>query len=313
MNARRILIMLLARCASTLAHRAHLQRIAASEPRLRAFCEPPETILARLRDTAGHVLVGIKDNIACGYSLPPARCGASLPAAAHAINGGVEARVVSRLRAAGATVAGKTALAEFAALAPPATRHPLDDTRSPGGSSSGSAAAVAAGFVDAALGTQTIGSIGRPAAFCGVAALAPTRGRVPTNGVDAYSASVDVVGALAKDMRTLTRVAAAIYDDFDDAKSTTEDFVLVVPEGPWLQSRFEPRAIELFEESLRTLADCPFVSVRRETSAALADPDALEARHRTLINGEFKLAHAERFERWPAAWESPSTRVEDSF
>ena len=134
-----------------LAYESQLHRIAAREPEVKAFTDPADVIVARVeRSSDAGLLVAVKDNIACD-GLPPARCGSELPPEAHAINAGPEATVVTRLREAGCVIAGKTRLAEFAALAPPATTNPHNRDYSPGGSSSGSAAAVAAGFVDAAL------------------------------------------------------------------------------------------------------------------------------------------------------------------
>src|SRR5262245_1049117 len=94
-----------------------------------------------------------------------------------------DATVVAMLRAAGAVIMGKTVTTEFAAYAPGKTRNPHDPAHTPGGSSSGSAAAVAAGMVPVALGSQTNGSVIRPAAFCGVYGFKPTHGLIPRHGV----------------------------------------------------------------------------------------------------------------------------------
>src|SRR5580765_5754452 len=94
-----------------------------------------------------------------------------------------DATVVSKLRAAGAVIVGKTVTTEFAYFSPGKTRNPHDPKRTPGGSSSGSAAAVAAGMVPLALGSQTNGSIIRPGSFCGVFAMKPSHGLVSRAGV----------------------------------------------------------------------------------------------------------------------------------
>lgn len=109
-----------------------------------------------------------------------------------------DAACVARLRAAGAIVVGKTVSTEFAFWKQGATRHPRDPARSPGGSSSGSAAAVADGMVPFALGTQTAASIIRPAAYCGVVGLKPSRGVVSLAGVKGFAASLDTAGVLAR-------------------------------------------------------------------------------------------------------------------
>ena len=122
-----------------------------------------------------------------------------------------DAACVVRLRAAGAVVLGKTVTTEFAAFSPGRTANPLDPSRTPGGSSSGSAAAVADRMVPIALGTQTAASIVRPASFCGVFGMKPTFGRVDRSGVKPLSPSLDTVGWFARtpdDLALMARVLA---------------------------------------------------------------------------------------------------------
>ena len=105
-----------------------------------------------------------------------------------------DAECVRRLREAGAVILGKTVTTEFAVYSPGKTRNPHDPARTPGGSSSGSAAAVADGMVPVALGSQTAGSIIRPASFCGVIGFKPTHGLIPLQGVHPLSPSLDTLG-----------------------------------------------------------------------------------------------------------------------
>lgn len=105
-----------------------------------------------------------------------------------------DASCVARLRKAGAVILGKATTAEFAYAQPPATRHPYDLQCTPGGSSSGSAAGVAAGFFPLSIGTQTGGSIIRPASFCGVYGFKPTFGRLSRQGLAPFAESFDTVG-----------------------------------------------------------------------------------------------------------------------
>jgi Asp-tRNA(Asn)/Glu-tRNA(Gln) amidotransferase A subunit family amidase len=114
-----------------------------------------------------------------------------------------DAAAVALLRAAGAVVVGKTVTAELAWFTPGPTVNPHRATHTPGGSSSGSAAAVAAGMVDLALGTQTSGSVIRPASFCGVFGYKPSFGLVPTAGVKQAAPSLDTVGVLARTVEGL--------------------------------------------------------------------------------------------------------------
>jgi Asp-tRNA(Asn)/Glu-tRNA(Gln) amidotransferase A subunit family amidase len=111
-----------------------------------------------------------------------------------------DAEVVARLRAAGAVVVGKTVTTEFALFRAGPTTNPHDPARTPGGSSSGSAATVGAGVVPLALGTQTAGSVVRPASFCGVVGVKPTFDVLPTRGVRPCSPALDTVGLFARDV-----------------------------------------------------------------------------------------------------------------
>lgn len=128
-----------------------------------------------------------------------------------------DAALVTALRAAGAMIAGKTVTAELAFLYPGKTRNPRDRARTPGGSSSGSAAAVAAGMVPLAVGTQTGGSVLRPASFCGTVGFKPSFGAIPTRGVLRQSPSLDTVGVFAWDVEGAALVAEALYGAEPDA------------------------------------------------------------------------------------------------
>ena len=128
-----------------------------------------------------------------------------------------DATAVSRLRAAGAVIIGKTVTTEFAYFHPGATRNPHDLERTPGGSSSGSAAAVAAGMAPLAIGTQTNGSMIRPASFCGVYGVKPSHGLISRAGVLTLSRTLDHVGTFARSLADsgLILEALAGYDAAD--------------------------------------------------------------------------------------------------
>ena len=121
-----------------------------------------------------------------------------------------DAASVAALRSAGGYVLGKTVSAELANFTPGPTRNPHDLEHTPGGSSSGSAAAVASHMAPFALGTQTAGSVIRPASFCGVVGFVPTRGLVPRAGVKAVSDTLDVIGVFARSVEDAALVAAAL-------------------------------------------------------------------------------------------------------
>jgi len=128
-----------------------------------------------------------------------------------------DATVVSKLREAGAVIMGKTVTTELAVFSPGKTKNPHDLTRTPGGSSSGSAAAVAAGMIPLALGTQTNGSVIRPASFCGVYGYKPTFGLISRHLVLQQSRPLDQVGVYARSIEDVALVAESIigYDSLD--------------------------------------------------------------------------------------------------
>ena len=120
-----------------------------------------------------------------------------------------DAATVARLRRAGAVILGKTVTTECAYFFPGPTRNPHDITRTPGGSSSGSAAAVAANMVPLALGTQTTGSTVRPASFCGVSGLKPGFGELSMHGIAPLTMHLDHVGPIARRVADLSRIGSA--------------------------------------------------------------------------------------------------------
>jgi Asp-tRNA(Asn)/Glu-tRNA(Gln) amidotransferase A subunit family amidase len=206
---------------------ACLARIAADEPRVRAWAhlDPAHArVQARALDErkrAGLPLgslhglpVGIKDIVDTADF--PTENGSVLHAGRRPLH---DAWIVSRLRAAGAVLPGKTVTTEFACFTPGPTRNPHDLERTPGGSSSGSAAAVAAGMVPLAIGSQTNGSVIRPASFCGVYGFKPSYGLIPRQGVLTTSATLDHVGVFARSVEDLALLAEALcgHDPADPA------------------------------------------------------------------------------------------------
>ena len=193
---------------------ACLERVASREPDLLAWAHiDPEAALAdaRARDKEASrgplhgVPVGFKDVIET-FDMPTAYGSAIYPGHRPA----VDAACVALVRAAGGVVLGKTVTTEFAFVNPAETRNPHNLNHSPGGSSSGSAAAVADNMVPLALGTQTGGSTIRPASFCGVAGYKPTIGQFSYAGVKLLARSLDTLGAMAREISDFALLRAAL-------------------------------------------------------------------------------------------------------
>src|SRR5438093_11447616 len=191
-----------------------IARYDAVESRIHAFtrydAEPALLLDAALETTGAtgallRVPVGVKD-IFDTAGVPTER-GSALYAGRIAER---DADVVRNLRAAGAVIVGKTVTAELAFYHPGPTRNPWDLSRTPGGSSMGSAAAVAARVVPMAVGSQTNGSVIRPAAFCGVIGFKPTAGRLSREGVFEFSMTLDQVGGFGRSVREVAALTAAM-------------------------------------------------------------------------------------------------------
>ena len=261
--------------------RACLDRIEAAEDTVKAFAHlDPEFALAQARESdqwrrSGRpigplhgVPVAVKDIIETADW--PTECGSPLLAGRRPHN---DATVVSKLRAAGAVIVGKTVTTEFAYFSPGKTRNPHDPERTPGGSSSGSAAAVAAGMVPIALGSQTNGSIIRPGAFCGVFAMKPSHGLVSRAGVLPLSRTLDHIGPFARSIEDIALALDAIAGfDADDPdtrplaasnfrKTATEEFGLdprlaFVKTPMWDKADADTR--EAFEDLAKELGETCF-------------------------------------------------------
>ncbi len=192
-----------------------------------------------------------------------------------------DATCVERLRAAGAYVFGKTVTTPFAFVDPSKTRNPWNGAHSPGGSSSGSAAAVAAGHVQAAIGTQTNGSIIRPAAYCGVVGYKPTLGLVPIGGVHPFAPTFDTVGAFARCVADAARVASAMAEpsriDPDVAIPQHRPRLAWLAKFPWVEPDFD--SLRALAQALEALGDGAEI-VPVQVPAAWKDAKAV---HRTLM------------------------------
>jgi Asp-tRNA(Asn)/Glu-tRNA(Gln) amidotransferase A subunit family amidase len=159
-----------------------------------------------------------------------------------------DAAVVQRLHAAGAFVMGKTATTELAFMYAAKTRNPWNPAHTPGGSSSGSAAAVAAGFIPGAIGTQTNGSVIRPAAFCGVVGFKPTGGAIPFAGTHLFSRTLDQLGVFARGVADVALLAAPLADGGiagEPGTRRTAPRLALLLEYPWVKPAADQREMLL--------------------------------------------------------------------
>lgn len=266
---------------------ACLDRIAERDGQVHAWVHlDPERVLAeaRRRDAAAAVgplhgvPVGIKDLIDTADA--PTAYGSPIHAGHRPVH---DAACVVRLRAAGAVILGKTVTTEFALFHPGPTANPHDHARTPGGSSSGSAAAVADHMVPVALGTQTAGSIVRPASFCGIYGFKPTFGAIPTEGVRAIGPSLDTLGPLARSVDDLA-VTAAVMGVADAAPGPVRRPPSIAFAPTWEWQRADPATREAIvglvarlglgevelPEAFADLVDAQTTIMDAEAAAALA-------------------------------------------
>jgi Asp-tRNA(Asn)/Glu-tRNA(Gln) amidotransferase A subunit family amidase len=181
------------------------------------------------------------------------------------------AAVVRRAEAAGAFVLGKTVTAEFAFFSPGKTRNPWNPAHTPGGSSSGSAAAVAMGFVPGTLGTQTNGSMIRPAAFCGVVGYKPTAGLIPLAGIHPFSPSLDQVGVFARSVPDAALLASVLSGTEDQGRPTSPDVAVIPAELPSLT---RPPRLAAVRSPVWHMADPPAQAHFHETAVRLRSAGA---------------------------------------
>jgi len=278
-------------------------RMAQTDPGLKAMLPEPNR-LGRLRAEAAELrekytdpakrpplyglLVAVKDVFHVSGFVT--RAGTEVPPDLFA---GPEADIVALLRKAGALILGKSVTTEFAYFEPGPTRNPHNPAHTPGGSSSGSAAAVAAGYCALALGTQTIGSVTRPAAFCGIVGFKPTLDRLPTRGLVYFSRTIDHVGLFTQDVAGMALAASVLCRDW------RADFVrglmpaVGVPVGPYLDQA-EPKALAAFEKQVQRLAE---TGCRVKRIPVLADIQELNHLHRQMVFAEFAREHAEIYDQ----------------
>jgi aspartyl-tRNA(Asn)/glutamyl-tRNA(Gln) amidotransferase subunit A len=241
--------------------------------------------------------MGIKDII--NVKGLPTACGAKRWASAIADK---DADVVARLREAGSIVMGKTVTTPYAWIDPPPTRNPWNLERTPGGSSSGSAAAMACGMCYGAIGTQTGGSITRPASFCGVAGMKPVSMFISRGGVFPFAPSLDHLGPFARKVEDLRLIFGAIHEPWKRLREqNTDDSPLAAPPRlarfrGFFDRRAQPELRANFEESLESMASRGAVVVELEDPV---DFEQVLKDHRLVMASEAAKLHSASLEEFP--------------
>lgn len=238
------------------------------------------------------VLVGVKDIFhADGFTT---QAGSRLPADELQSK---QAESVTRLKKAGALIMGKTVTTEFAYFTPGPTRNPHNLEHTPGGSSSGSAAAVGAGISPLAVGTQTIGSIIRPASFCGVLGMKPTFDRVSRNGIIPLSTSLDHVGFFAENLDLTLHTARALYNDWDEPTIPMKKPTLGIPDGKYLD-HVSKEGQAHFERICNLLGD----TYQIRHIPIMDDFQTIRNRHDLIMSAEVARVHSVWFKKYESLY-----------
>jgi len=225
---------------------------------------------------------------------------------------GREAKSVTRLKNAGALIMGKTVTTEFAYFLPGPTRNPHNPEHTPGGSSSGSAAAVGAGLCPVAVGTQTIGSLLRPAAFCGVVGFKPTYERVSRDGIIDLSTSFDHIGFFAPDVGTAKKVASVAIGDWrhrpepvEGSETVDRKPILGIPEGAYLNCASD-YALACFRAICDSLTEAGY-ELRRVR--VMDNYEEVRARHDVIMSADAARVHEKWFEKYESLYSSKLTEL----
>lgn len=285
-----------------------LNRIEQLEPELKAWVEidaksalqaaelcQAELSSGQQRGPLAGIPVAIKDIVdVAGF---PTRCGSPLTSEEPVTE---DAPLIAQLRTAGAIILGKTVTTEYACFDPPITKNPWNAERTPGGSSSGSAAAVAAGMVPLAIGSQTGGSVTRPASYCGVASCKPTFARINRTGVYPVSEHLDHVGVFARCVADLAMLLNAVQEPFCDVIPIDFDLEQALPRlqvvGPYFLDEAE-------EQTRTVILNC--ISRLGESGAELAKvamPESfseVHMMHRRIMAVETSQVHKAQFAQSP--------------
>ncbi len=235
------------------------------------------------------VPVGIKDIFHVdGF---PTQAGSKLPVDVLA---GPEAESVSQLKQAGALILGKTVTTEFAYFGPGPTRNPYNIEHTPGGSSSGSAAAVGANLSPLTLGTQTIGSVVRPASFCGCVGFKPTSARISAKNVIPLSPTLDHIGLFTQDVAGARLAASILCNNWETVDVSPGKPLLAIPAGPYLQ-KADTENLAHFKNTCQTLEQAGYKILYVET---MPNFEQIYTQHNALVAKETADVHARWFAKY---------------
>lgn len=246
------------------------------------------------------VLVGVKDlfNVD-GF---PTQAGSTLPPDVFA---GPEAEIITNLKNMGILILGKTVSTEFAYFQPGPTSNPINPNHTPGGSSSGSAAATAAGYCPLAFGTQTIASVIRPASFCGITGMKPSFGRISTQGVFPFSQSADHIGFFAQTVNDLELAASCIIPNWKHLVLPDYAPVIGVPTGSFIEQADKESLAHFFMEIVR-LGEAGFEMMNIDV---FPDIEEINANHKKLIAYEFAMNHKDLYQRFASLYSPHSQHL----
>lgn len=240
--------------------------------------------------------IGVKDIFHVDGFITQA--GSQLP---HQDLQGDQATSVTQLKNAGALIMGKTVSTEFAYFTPGSTRNPHNKNHTPGGSSSGSAAAIGAGLCNITLGTQTIGSVIRPAAFCGTLGFKPTYERISRAGIIPLSPTFDHVGFFTQDVKTANQVASVVIRNWELVIEDKKP-ILGIPDGAYLKSA-TTEGLEHFDSICQLLS----TNYQIRSVRIMDDFQPIRDRHDAIMSYDASQVHKEWFAKYESLYSQKFT------
>jgi Asp-tRNA(Asn)/Glu-tRNA(Gln) amidotransferase A subunit family amidase len=289
---------------------ACLERISELDGEVRAWVRTcPETALERARELDSLLQAGVRigplHGIPFGVKDIFDTAGLETESGSPSLKGFVpaqDAEVVRRMREAGAVLLGKTETTQFAYFDPAPTRNPWNTAHTPGGSSSGSAAAVACGMCPAAFGSQTGGSIIRPSSFCGIAGIKPTRERISRRGMTPLARSLDHAGPMARSVRDLAVLLDVVWETSEREEEPRFRECLERPPATlkigvpdrYFDSGLDPAMAEAFSSALKTLGE---LGLEVSTVSPPASFEAGAEAGKTIFAAEAAAYHRDHYER----------------